>query len=884
MRHGVLALLALFLFAAPVHSEPFEPSLTTEAPGLFQLQFEGPIDAALRESLYEKGLRVVQMMPPDGLLVEATTGTLPKLPTGIRPRAWTLGEKLGERLVDIVSGQSAPGGPISLQVATLRGRSTQGIAGMVRPLLPPLGTLHTAEGGSGRGTLWMRVPEPDLKAVILSLAQHPDVLRVERFVLPVLLNNDSTWLLQSGSVDLGRTVWQQGLTGIGQIVGVADSGLDADACQFRYGASRDQVTLAISDPQPPEAIESNPENKVITYYVIGAAEAYDDATGGFHGTHTVGDMAGDNYATPTTAAGVGHDDHDGMAPGAQVVFQDLGANEGTLIGLNGVTMYDLLDQAYRTGARIHNNSYGSPLVNINYDISSQGIDAFTWKNNDMLVVFAAGNSGSDYNGNIKPASLSGGGSTAKNTLVVGASGPVELDLFGTHYELENDLLFFSSQGPTKDNRIKPEVLAPGLVFSATTDSGTLINLGCCDATGQDRDIMTTNNDDNNCNVDSDWPTMGTSFSSPLTAGAAALVRQYYTDGYWARGKAEAEAGFNPTNALLKATIINGAQALSGVIMGMGTTTPLTPPPSFEQGWGRVNLEECLSFEGERRHTLILADVPNPVPGNPMLLPEAELAPFSGDSEALLTADQVSWMLPAMRPDGLLKITLVWSDPPAGFGVKFALINNLDLEVISPKGELYLGNMETDDSGLSQPSDTGQRDALNNVEHVSIANPGTGSYRVRVSAAKVDGNGEEGSTSQGYGLVVSGEFLAPTALNISPNRGAPGATLTNVVVVGEHFAEGMDLDLGEGITVSGIEVIDAGSARIDSLKIQANAKLGPRAGVTTLLQSLSATSPDLFVVDNASDGGGCSCGTSQSGGFLIFLLMPLLLIRRRRGRD
>ncbi|MBW1872890.1 MAG: S8 family serine peptidase, partial [Deltaproteobacteria bacterium] len=779
-----------------------------------------------------------------------------------------------------------PGGPITIKALTFRNRSAQKLADFVRPFVPQRAPLHYTSDGSGRSMIWVRVSEDDAAGVAAKLAAHPDVVWVERFMLPVLLNDDSSWLIQSGDPVKGRTVFRNGLTGYGQVVGVADSGLDADACQFRFGESRDEVTFASGIPQPPAGAKANPEGKIISYFIIGQSEAYDDAAGGFHGTHTTGNMAGDNYEHRATRTAAGRDQHDGMAPGAQIVFQDIGANDGTLRGTLGLSMYNLFDQAYRAGARIHNNSYGSAVISINYDSDSASIDAAAWKFNDFLPVFAAGNSGSDSNENVVPRSLGGTGSTAKNSLVVGASGPVEI----MGMRLQNDLVVFSSQGPTRDNRLKPDVVAPGLVYSATTDNDTLIDDGCCVYGTQDNKMI-TNNEDNNCNVDEGFPAFGTSFSSPLVAGAAALARQYYTDGFWATGEYSLDDGFNPTNALVKATIINGATPLTGGIRGMYTTHPLDYPPSYAQGWGRVNLDDVLYFDGDERVSLVLNDTPNPVPDNPMLAADVELAPFAYGQTPIETSDEVRWQLPYLSGNGRLTITLVWSDPPGTPGALAAIVNNLDLVVIAPNDDIYIGNLEYDQAGHSQPSTSGITDMVNNVEQIIIADPDhSQTYQVRVSGYAINGNGDEGSTAQGYALLVSGEFLAPLAESIDPAVGVPDTGLANVTVSGQNFVTGMEIDLGPGISIDEVQVIDSQTALIGLLMVDPDAELGPRDLTTSLYKTLRGTATGLFKIGTLDEAGssGCSCSFSSSSSSstgllsaLMVLVCSIIIIRSRK---
>jgi subtilisin family serine protease len=51
---------------------------------------------------------------------------------------------------------------------------------------------------------------------------------------------------------------------------------------------------------------------------------------------------------------------------------------------------------------------------------------------------------------------------------------------------------------------------------------------------------------------------GTSMATPLTAGSAALVRQYFLDGFYPSGAATPESAFHPSGVLVKAVILGAA--------------------------------------------------------------------------------------------------------------------------------------------------------------------------------------------------------------------------------------------------------------------------------------------------------------------------------------
>lgn len=50
-------------------------------------------------------------------------------------------------------------------------------------------------------------------------------------------------------------------------------------------------------------------------------------------------------------------------------------------------------------------------------------------------------------------------------------------------------------------------------------------------------------------------------ATPGVAGAAALVRQYFMEGFYPSGSKTAKDGFTPSGALLKATLVNSAQKM-----------------------------------------------------------------------------------------------------------------------------------------------------------------------------------------------------------------------------------------------------------------------------------------------------------------------------------
>ncbi len=480
-----------------------------------------------------------------------------------------------------------------------------------------------ARGGSRFGRVVLLMTPAEVDAFREDLARRNDVFWIDVRHRRTLSNDTSIWLGQSG-LDGGETtpIFDQGISGDGQIAAVLDTGLDADMCYFRD----DALGLPPTNSSGGTAVDLN-QRKVIAVDFLDPTEdpldpTHWDTHG--HGTHVTGTLAGDDLANP-----IDHDPGDGMAPGAKLVIQDAGYQAddcGDLPGI-GCPVTDLIpifQQAYDQGARVHNNSWNdneNAQVQNNYTDASQDVDEFMWNHPDFLIAFAIGNRALGGKGTM------GSPSTAKNCITSGGTYRAEFA-----YALSD----ISAWGPTDDGRIKPDVVFPGASIQSAGNDGDVTTDNC--ATG----VMT-----------------GTSMTAPGVSGMALLTREYFAKGWYPTGVEVPANGFEPSAALIKAMLINSAVEIDIDAQG----NPITIP-GIEQGWGRILLDNALHFAGERRGLWV----------------EDHTSGFTGPGDP-----PVTYMLEVHDSAEPLEVTLVWTDYPSTPAASTHLVNDLDLRVDGPGG-------------------------------------------------------------------------------------------------------------------------------------------------------------------------------------------------------
>ena len=498
-------------------------------------------------------------------------------------------------------------------------------------------------------------------ALIAPLAAIPQVYRINPYHPPTLTNNVAATIIHADTLHNDH-----GLDGSGQVVAIADTGLDTGV---------DDATM-----------HDDFQGRIIALHALARPGDASDIDN--HGTHVAGSVCGNGALSNGRIRG--------MAPAAEIVFQSTMGGDRSLSGIPDDPRVGFFDVARNDGARIHTNSWGYSESDGLYNTFTSRCDDFAFRNREFLILFSSGNDG--------PLKVNAPG-TAKNALTVGASeslqpslpasvrfpnsptypaatfpgGPV-LNGVAASADNADQVIDFSCPGPAQNNRRKPDVVAPGTWILSTRSSVSTNDCGPdgLGATG-DEDGTWTHDEavgyglpgqpilyggnanapdvpagsgaaaaDNYC-----WMS-GTSMSTPITAGCCALLRQYLIE----------QRGHAPSAALVKALIVNGA-----VDMGMGI-------PGNSQGWGRVDLTRTLFPTGSGR------------------------VQFADDlAEAVATGDIRGYDVFVSSPAEPLVVTLVWRDPP---GV--ALQNRLHLRVIHV------------DSGSESSADD-PADIRNNVQKV-----------------------------------------------------------------------------------------------------------------------------------------------------------------------
>ncbi|MEP7371814.1 MAG: S8 family serine peptidase [Chitinophagaceae bacterium] len=522
---------------------------------------------------------------------------------------------------------------------------------------------------------------------ILDLSMVHGVRRINERVINRTSNDVAAGIMETTLATGNNGSTNLGLSGKGEIIGICDTGLDTGDPNHINVDFAGRIIAIKSYPITPD-FDTDITNP-------GANDGPADLDSG-HGTHVAGSVLG-NGTNSTGLTGLSGPIR-GLAYKAKLVFQaveqeldwkkpaDLEENGRYILAGIPNDLTDLFNHAYQKGARIHSNSWGGGKPG-EYDEQCRQLDQFVWNNKQFCVLVAAGNDGTDKDGdgkiNLKSITSP---ATAKNCITVGACENKRTKFNAQHYgdwweedypaapyknapmaDNPDEVVAFSSRGPTRDKRFKPDVVAPGTYILSTRSSMIASNnKGWAAFTASKKYFYMG----------------GTSMATPLTAGAVALIREYLR---------KHRHISRPTAALLKATLIAGAIRLpdnSGVIEVVDN----------HQGYGRVNIDGIL------------------FPASPAASTFIEVKP------GLATGAVYSMTINIKSGAVPLRIALAYSDYPGS-----ALVNNLNMILTAPDGKKYTGN---------QSAGSLTFDSINNAEVIHVNNPSVGNWRVDVVASNV----------------------------------------------------------------------------------------------------------------------------------------------------
>ncbi|MFO1056607.1 MAG: S8 family serine peptidase [Dongiaceae bacterium] len=609
------------------------------------IQVNEPLDAAKRKLLSDTGCELLEFVPTDTYIAHFTGTDLSQiraLPFVTWANVYLKGFKINPDLAGPAMADLAAANPVGAMAGEIGPPLTPGgdklvdiilHKGAVRPdvyerIARAAGVDPDTLPAKGR-KIRIRVPTRRLRAI----ADIDEVRHIEPVAAHTLFNDVAGAILRADAVHQGAN-GVAGLDGAGVVVAVCDTGFDKG----------DTVNV-----HPAFA------GRVRRLYALGRPGRANDPHG--HGTHVCGSVLGQENVP-------GYGRISGTAPAAMLVLQSV-LDGGNGLGGLPTDLRELFAAPYDDeGARIHTNSWGATGAAQygRYDSEAHAVDQFVFEHRDMLICFAAGNDGIDANrdGRIDLGTVTPPG-TAKNCVTVGASEshrPGNAVTYGSlnpsgypvsplrddrYADNPDGMAGFSSRGPTRDQRIKPDVVAPGTAILSTLSRDAQLQqlFGANPPAGYMYEA-------------------GTSMATPLVAGCAAITRQHLI-----RDRQIA----SPSAALVKAMLINGAIDLAGQYV----PSEAADIPNFSEGFGRIDLARTVD------PSVVLHD----------------------EAAALDTGQEASFQLQLPAGAVGLKATLAWSDPAGP-----SLQNDLDLIVTCGGAEAH-GNMPVGASAFDRQNNVEQ---------------------------------------------------------------------------------------------------------------------------------------------------------------------------------
>ncbi len=680
---------------------------------LVQMRQEALNQPGWEQALLSTGAQIVSHEPVNGLILRLDSrayGLVSSSPDIQFIEPYHAGYKLSPNIgtTPQLSPEAAASPLFNLSLTLFPGEPAAPLVDALSKMGLTPAAVFEPENGPGSAVIQLTGVTAD-KIVGLALLEPVEI--VNETATPVLHGGRGSLYLQTtpGSGAFGDfTYWKVGLQGDGQIIQVTDSGLSVDAGDMTDQRTNSGWTGAgnnvLADHRKIVAYKGNndaccgntgdllgcdtPARGAFTHGQVVSSVAAGGATRGYVPAPTNPNPTdactypnacawNPNYTYVRDYAGLGFwfdalpqdgifkesqdGAFDGVAKGAKIVFVDgsVTCPEVANPGISPGSIQNTIQNTWLTNrASIHNYSFGSnpgstgPIYTSGY---AQQTDTAVGNYPVNFVVFSAGNNGpvsGEQGSNLAYGNVSND-CVCKNCISAGAS--------QGNYSPGGLIFDFTSEGPGPSKRHVVTVLGEGYDNACRSDEGT-----------EDQTGVAT------C-IDAGY-SYGTSFAAPNLAGAAAVIREYFAEGFYPDG-----SNTNPGNAqdkvpwisarLVRALMIAGGQPISGV-SGQSRFIPLHRF-NHTWGWGQFYLSNALpiaAYSGKTVSGLIVKDVPGDISGDGTLdgvssLGLADTIP-SGTFET--TAE-----FQVLNTNEDLRVALVWDDPANTTG---AVDNDLDLEV------------------------------------------------------------------------------------------------------------------------------------------------------------------------------------------------------------
>ena len=414
----------------------------------------------------------------------------------------------------------------------------------------------------------------------------------------------------------------------------------------------------------------------------------------FHATHVNGTIGakGENSSAK------------GMAPKSTILAYN--SSGETFETVNAFTNNDMLVSNHSYGVYIYDDDNEQQVDDWymgSYTNGAKNWDDIHHEVPKYLKVTSAGNSGNDNysNGLGYGYDKLTSDKNSKNSLIV-ASAQVNFNILQTQVTSMR-ISSFSSQGPTDDGRIKPDITGRGESVYSASNGGP--------------------NDYGN--------SQGTSMSCPNVAGSLLLLQEHYNnlnDKFMWSSTLRGLACHTATDDAEDPSIING-----GVYLG--------PDPFW--GWGLLNAElAAQTIINEQSNTAII------------------------EENTLLNGATYSFTVNVSDADKLM-VTLCWTDPSGPLQNNIlnstmpVLVNDLDIRITDNSNNEYLP-WRLDLSAL--PYAIKGDNIVDNIERVEVDFPSVGQYTITVSHKGLLAGFPSPGTAQDYSLIVTGSDMTLSAGN------------------------------------------------------------------------------------------------------------------------